>query len=157
MNEREQFEAKMREFGFDDTDLLCKQLDSGEWWYYKLEIQSMWTAWQAATALHQDTINSLLALVEKKNEALKYAIETIEDTEMYPNLSKALHQFLTLTPEKMRLVEVGYAVQNIKTKQFHCNLQPSIDVALDTIRQESERGFAYGNPTKLYTIDEVNE
>jgi hypothetical protein len=58
--------------------------------------------WQAATALHQETINNLLAVISKKDDALQYFVNS---SGAEPSLSVAFtkaEQALAITPENVK-------------------------------------------------------
>ena len=114
-----------------------------------------------------EVIEGLLAVIEKNREALTrigeiatiisltQSIPTSAANEVF-RIEVASKEALALTPN-IRLVEVGYAITNLKTGKYHCTIQPDLDTANDTIRQEQERNQKYGAPTKLYTMAKVSE
>jgi hypothetical protein len=88
MNEREQFEAWMSVKSKEDAYAPVDRFE----------------VWQAATAQHQETINSLLAVIECKNALNNWALDLLIGGQTY-DCSVKLQEALALTPENVRLVE----------------------------------------------------
>jgi hypothetical protein len=120
MNEREQFEKWYQSVRLVKANFL-KLPNSGV--YMDAGVDESFDTWQAATAQHQETINSLLAVIAKKDEALSSVIESCEDARLSVNNPEAYVRFGgiqslaedavdALTPEKVRLVEVAYMSAN---------------------------------------------
>jgi hypothetical protein len=117
---------------------LLEQLETGE----SINALTFEHGWQAATAQQQETINNLLAVIAKKDEALQYFVNS---SGAEPSLSVAFtkaEQALALTPENVRLVEVG----DVETLGGYP----------DTSQQICYLKIRANNGTKLYTI-EVND
>lgn len=92
-------------------------------------------------------MRNMAAVIEKKNEALKVLLSDTQHREhncgAFDCPVEIAKQALAITPEKMRLVEVG----NVET----------IGGYPDTSQQICYLKIRANNGTKLYTIDEVKE